>query len=100
LGLNTDDFGCTFWWKNEKGDDCSTQWSIFKNDSKFFEPSPKQFMQNFRVHDLETLLKKLVQEGVTIIDEMKTYEYGKFAWIIDPEKNKIELWEPVDSVFK
>jgi D-3-phosphoglycerate dehydrogenase len=100
LGLNTDDFGCTFWWKNEKGDDCSTQWSIFKNDSKYFEPSPKQFMQNFRVHDLETLLKKLVQEGVTIIDEMKTYEYGKFAWIIDPEKNKIELWEPVDSVFK
>jgi D-3-phosphoglycerate dehydrogenase len=57
-------------------------------------------MQNFRVHDLETLLKKLVQEGVTIIDEMQTYEYGKFAWILDPENNKIELWEPIDSVFQ
>ena len=100
LGLNTDDYGCTFWWKNEKGEDCSTQWSPFKKDTNYFEPSQKQFMQNFRVHDLETLLKKLIQEGVTIIDEMQTYEYGKFAWILDPEKNKIELWEPIDSAFK
>ena len=100
LGLNTDDYGCTFWWKNEKGDDCSTQWSPFKNDTNYFEPSQKQFMQNFRVHDLETLLKKLLEEGVTIIDEMHTYEYGKFAWILDPENNKIELWEPIDSAFK
>lgn len=100
LGFNTDDYGCTFWWKDEKGNDCSTQWSTFKNDTNYFEPSEKQFMQNFRVHDLETLLKKLVQEGVTIIDEMQTYEYGKFAWILDPEKNKIELWEPIDSAFK
>jgi len=89
-----------FWWKDEKGDDCSTQWSPFKSDTNYFEPSEKQFMQNFRVHDLETLLKKLLQEGVTIIDEMQTYEYGKFAWILDPEKNKIELWEPIDSAFK
>ncbi|CAM3571714.1 VOC domain-containing protein [Flavobacterium gelidilacus] len=100
LGFNTDDYGCTFWWKDEKGNDCSTQWSTFKNDTNYFEPSEKQFMQNFRVHDLETLLKKLVQEGVTIIDEMQTYEYGKFAWILDPENNKIELWEPIDSVFQ
>jgi D-3-phosphoglycerate dehydrogenase len=100
LGFNTDDYGCTFWWKDEKGNDCSTQWSPFKNDTNYFEPSEKQFMQNFRVQDLETLLKKLVQEGVTIIDEMQTYEYGKFAWILDPENNKIELWEPIDSAFK
>jgi len=99
LGLNTDDYGCTFWWKNENGDDCSTQWSPFESDTNYFEPSQKQFMQNFRVHDLEALLKKLLQEGVTIIDEMQTYEYGKFAWILDPENNKIELWEPIDSAF-
>lgn len=99
LGLNTDDYGCTFWWKNEKGDDCSTQWSPFKNDTNYFEPSQKQFMQNFRVHDLESLIKKLSQEGVTIVGEMQTYEYGKFAWILDPENNKIELWEPIDSAF-
>lgn len=100
LGLNTDDYGCTFWWKNERGEDCSTQWSPFKSDTNYFEPSQKQFMQNFRVHDLETLIKRLSEEGVTIIDDMQTYEYGKFAWILDSEKNKIELWEPIDSVFK
>ena len=99
LGLNTDDYGCTFWWNDEKGNKCSTQWSPFKNDTNYFEPSQKQFMQNFRVHDLESLIKKLSQEGVTIIDEMQTYEYGKFAWILDPENNKIELWEPIDSAF-
>lgn len=99
LGLNTDDYGCTFWWHDEKGNKCSTQWSPFKNDTNYFEPSKKQFMQNFRVHDLESLIKKLSQEGVTIIDEMQTYEYGKFAWILDPENNKIELWEPIDNAF-
>ena len=100
LGLNTDEYGCTFWWKNQLGDDCTTQWSVFDKDSKYFEPSNKTFMQNFRVHDLESLLKKLNQENVTIINEMQTYEYGKFAWILDPENNKIELWEPIDSAFK
>jgi D-3-phosphoglycerate dehydrogenase len=100
LGLNTDDYGCTFWWNDKKGNDCSTQWSLFKNDTNYFEPSEKQFMQNFRVHDLEGLLKKNIAEGVTIIGEMQTYEYGKFAWILDLEGNKIELWEPIDSAFK
>lgn len=100
LGLNTDDYGCTFWWNDEKGNKCTTQWSPFKNDTNYFEPSEKQFMQNFRVEDLELLLKKLSQEGVTILGEMQTYEYGKFAWILDSDKNKIELWEPLDSVFK
>ncbi len=100
LGLNTDDYGCTFWWNDKKGNDCSTQWSLFKNDTNYFEPSKKEFMQNFRVHDLEGLLKKNIAEGVTIIGEMQTYEYGKFAWILDLEGNKIELWEPIDSAFK
>ena len=57
-------------------------------------------MQNFRVVDLENLLKKLADEGVTIIGEMETYDYGKFAWILDLEGNKIELWEPIDKVFQ
>ena len=56
-------------------------------------------MQNFRVHDLEALLQKLTQEGVTIIDEMQTYSYGKFACILDAEENKIELWEPIDTAY-
>ena len=57
-------------------------------------------MQNFRVENLVWLLEKFKEEGVTIVGEMETYEYGKFAWIIDPEGNKIELWEPVNTSLK
>lgn len=100
LGLPTDDYGATFWWKDQQGNDCSTQWSPFEADTNYFEPSQKDFMQNFRVADLESLLKKLTAEGVTIVGEMQTYEYGKFGWIMDPEGNKIELWEPIDAAFE
>jgi D-3-phosphoglycerate dehydrogenase / 2-oxoglutarate reductase len=96
LGLATDEYGSTFLWKDNNGNNCSTQWAPFATDTSYFEPSEKQFMQNFRVNDLEILLKKLADEGVTIIGEMETYEYGKFGWILDFEGNKIELWEPID----
>lgn len=99
LGLNTDQYGCTFWWKDKKGNDASTQWSPFVADTTYFEPSQKQFMQNFRVHDLDGLLAKLKEEGVTLVGEPETHDYGKFGWIIDPEGNKIELWEPNDRAF-
>jgi len=99
LGLNTDNYGCTFWWKDENGNKCSTQWSPFKADTNYFSPSEKEFMVNYRVGNLEELLKVLKEEGVTIVGEMETYDYGKFGWILDPEGNKIELWEPVDSAF-
>jgi len=100
LGLKTDDYGSTFWWKDKNGKDCSTQWSPFADDTNYFDPSKKQFMQNFRVVDLEKLLEKLLHEGVTIIGEMETYDYGKFGWILDIEGNKIELWEPIDKAFQ
>lgn len=100
LGLNTDQYGCTFWWKDKEGNDCSTQWSPFKADTSYFDPSKKDFMFNYRVHDLEALLKVLEEEGVTIVGEMETYDYGKFAWILDNEHNKIELWEPIDTAFQ
>jgi predicted enzyme related to lactoylglutathione lyase len=99
LGLPVDDYGCTFWWKDKEANDCSTQWSPFAKDTKYFEPSEKQFMMNFRVDNLEALLKILKEEGVTIVGEMESYDYGKFGWILDPEGNKIELWEPIDKVF-
>lgn len=99
LGLNTDDYGCTFWWKDENGNKCSTQWSPFKENTEYFAPSKKEFMINYRVENLEELLRILKEEGVTIVGEMQTYEYGKFGWILDPDGNKIELWEPVDSAF-
>ena len=100
LGLKTDDYGSTFWWKDKKGNDCSTQWAPFKDDTSYFQPSEKQFMQNFRVANLEALLKNLSEEGVTIVGEVESYDYGKFGWILDLEGNKIELWEPIDSVFQ
>jgi predicted enzyme related to lactoylglutathione lyase len=100
LGFNTDDYGCTFWWKDSQGKDCSTQWSPFKEDTNYFRPSSKDFMFNYRVADLERLLEQLQKEGVTIVGQMETYEYGKFAWVLDNENNKIELWEPVDQAFK
>ncbi|MCG2430007.1 VOC family protein [Aequorivita xiaoshiensis] len=99
LGLNTDNYGCTFWWKDEKGNKCSTQWSPFKADTEYFSPSEKDFMFNYRVENLEELLKVLKAEGVTIVGEMQEFEYGKFGWILDPEGNKIEHWEPVDKAF-
>jgi predicted enzyme related to lactoylglutathione lyase len=99
LGLNTDEYGCTFWWKDEDGNDCSTQWSPFSKDTSYFDPSKKQFMMNFRVENLEELLTALKEEGVVVIGEIETYDYGKFGWVMDPEGNKIELWEPVDKAF-
>jgi phosphoglycerate dehydrogenase-like enzyme/predicted enzyme related to lactoylglutathione lyase len=98
LGFDTTDYGCSFVWKDENGNDCITQWSPFQEDTKYFDPSKKEFMQNFRVNNLEKLMIDLKKEGVTIVGEMQTFSYGKFAWILDPEENKIELWEPIDKV--
>lgn len=100
LGLNTDQYGCTFWWKDAAGNDCSTQWSPFKEDTTYYEPSQKQFMQNFRVENLDRLLAQLRGEGVTVVGGPESFDYGKFGWVLDPEGNKIELWEPNDRVFR
>ena len=99
LGLNTDQWGSTFWWKNKEGDDCSTQWSPFKEDTDYFEPSKKEFMMNFRVENLDELLETLKAEGVQVIGDIQSVEEGKFGWIMDLEGNKIELWEPNDKAF-
>lgn len=94
LGFNTDDWGCTFLGKDKNGNDCTTQWSPFKNDTDYFEPSKKDFMFNYRVENLSELLAELKKEGVTVIDKVEEYEYGKFGWILDLDGTKIELWEP------
>lgn len=99
LGLNTDQYGCTFWWKDDNGNKCSTQWSPMNEDTEYFKPSDKQFMMNFRVDNLVDLLKTLKAEGVTVVGEIEEYDYGKFGWILDPEGNKLELWEPIDDAF-
>jgi len=69
-------------------------------DSDYFGPSKKDFMFNYRVENLVELLKILKSEGVTIVGEMQTFDYGKFGWILDNDGNKIELWEPIDSAFE
>lgn len=70
-----------------------TVWSIFRRDSTYFDPSRANFMLNFRVADLDALLAALRAEGVTV-DKHEDSEVGRFAWILDPEGNRIELWEP------
>ena len=89
----------SFKWVNENNPAVpgNTIFSFFKQDSKYFEPSASPFMINFRVKDLKALLGKLKEEGVQIIGDIQEEEYGKFGWIMDPEGNKIELWEPVDE---
>ncbi len=101
LGFKTDDYGTTFEWRksdspNEKG---YSVWSTFPKDSDYFAPSKKEFMINFRVESLELLLEELKKEGVEIVGEIQDFEYGKFAHVMDPEGNKIELWEALDDEF-
>ena len=101
LGLVTDEYGSPFEFRNaDRPEEINyLQWSPFANDTKYFEPSQKQFMINYRVENLTELVVELKSEGVTICDEIEEFDYGKFIHIMDPEGNKIELWEPVDSVF-
>ena len=101
LGLVTDQYGSLFEFRHADDPDQKgyLQWSPFSQDTKYFEPSKKDFMINYRVENLEGLVKELKKNGVTVVDEIEKLEYGKFVHILDPENNKIELWEPVDNVF-
>jgi len=101
LGVITTPHGASFKTRQFNNPDKSAylQWSPFKEDTEYFSPSEKELMVNYRVEDLEWLVQQLKKEGVTVVDEIETYDYGKFVHIMDLEGNKIELWEPVDSVF-
>jgi predicted enzyme related to lactoylglutathione lyase len=98
LGLATNPYGATFeWYESAKSTKkAQTQWTPFAETTKHFEPSTRDFMINYRVENLEALIEALKKEGVTIVDKMETYDYGKFIHILDSEGNKIELWEPID----
>src|SRR5216684_2377446 len=72
----------------------TTVWSLFKKDTKYFDPSQSSFMINYRVENMDALLALLREEGVEIDPKRDDTEYGRFAWIMDPEGNRIELWEP------
>ena len=96
-----DQWGTNFEFRNpHRPDEINyLQWSPFSKESEYFAPSKKKFMINYRVQNLEGLVEKLRENGVTILDDIETFDYGKFIHIMDEEGNKIELWEPVDTVF-
>ncbi len=101
LGLVTNEYGSLFEFRltdtpEKKG---YLQWSPFNEKTTYFQPSQKEFMINYRVENLEALVEILRKDGVTILDTIETYEYGKFIHIMDLEGNKIELWQPVDTPF-
>lgn len=101
LGLQADRYGTAFEWRSsenpaQKG---FTQWSPMNEDTQYFEPSTKEFMINYRVENLEELVKALRAEGVKILDEIESFEYGKFVHILDPDGHAIELWEPNDEIY-
>ncbi len=97
LGLQLEDFGgAILKWPDDKADDQGlTVWSVAKRDSKWFSPSASSFMINYRVDDLGALLEQLRAAGVTVVQGPESHENGKFAWIMDPDGNKVELWEPM-----
>jgi predicted enzyme related to lactoylglutathione lyase len=98
LGIDAGKYGASFEWR--QSDDPKkkgiTQWTTFSETTKYFDPSAKDFMINYRVDNLEALVEQLKIEGVTIVDKVEASDYGKFVHIIDVEGNKVELWEPID----
>lgn len=98
LGMQMDDYGHMFAWKPMDASEETglTQWSVFKEDTDYFAPAEQSFMINYRVADLEALLQELKQAGVVQVGDMQVEPYGKFAWVLDPDGQKIELWEPIN----
>jgi len=102
LGINTNQYGAVFEWR--QGADTTqkgfTQWSPFSEKTKYFEPSVKDFMINYRVENIEALVAELKKNNVNILDTIETYDYGKFIHILDIEGNKLELWEANDIEYE
>jgi predicted enzyme related to lactoylglutathione lyase len=99
LGIESDQYGSMFEWRQKENPEQKgiTVWSPFPSATGYFAPSDKPYMFNYRVENLHALLEMLRKEGVQVVGEVEEYDYGKFGWIMDPEGNKIELWEPVDD---
>lgn len=100
LGLEVDEYGAVFEFRNSNNPNQINylRWGIIENGSTYLNPSEKDFMVNYRVQNIEGLVHKLKKNGVNILNDIETYSYGKFVHILDLDGNKVELWEPVDSV--
>jgi lactoylglutathione lyase len=99
LGLPSEAYGTTFEWRRaddptKKG---STVWAPFPADTTYFAPSARDFMINYRVDNLDALVARLKTAGVTIVGAVESHAYGRFCHVLDPEGNKVELWEPNDG---
>ena len=100
LGIDVQDWGgAAFRWTDANGEPVggTTAWSIMPDEEDSFAPSAASFMVNYRVADLRALLTALREEGCTVLDTVDESEYGKFGWVVDPEGNKIELWQPPEG---
>ena len=97
LGMALEDFGgAVLRWPDDKAEDQGlTVWHVAARDSQWFSPSESSFMINYRVDDLDALLAQLRADGIPIGGGPESHENGKFAWIMDPDGNKVELWEPM-----
>lgn len=100
LGMPMNEYGAMFEYGDADADGRGyLQWSAFGARTKYFAPSPKDFMINYRVVHLDALMEKMRADGVVFTDSVERVEYGAFVHALDPDSNKIELWEPIDTVF-
>jgi predicted enzyme related to lactoylglutathione lyase len=99
LHIDSGEHGALFKWRQDEDPDKPgyTAWSIFPEDTTYFRPATRDYMFNYIVENLEELLVALKEEGVEVVGKVEEYPYGKFGWIMDPDGNKIELWEPADE---
>ena len=100
LGIEVQEWGgAAFRWTDESGKPTpgTTIWSIGDADGDYFAPSKASFMINYRVADLHGVLQALREEGCNVLEKTDDFEYGKFGWVIDPEGNKVELWQPPEG---
>ena len=97
LGVPVDEAwgGATFLWTDhDPHGDAHTVWSPFSSDTSYFSPSTRDFMINFRVRDLDAMMRQLRANRCDVDDAVEESEFGKFGWVMDPERNRLELWEP------
>jgi predicted enzyme related to lactoylglutathione lyase len=100
LGIEVQEWGgAVFTWTDESGEPVNgtTIWSVSAADGNYFAPSASTFMINYRVADLAEVLQALRNEGCNVLDKTEESEYGKFGWVMDPDGNKVELWQPPEG---
>jgi len=99
LGVKLEDFGgCVFNWDADEAPSKMTVWSIFPAETDHFGPSKAGFMINYRVRNLDAMLAQLDAAGAERVGKIEDGAFGRFAWVLDPEGNKIELWQPPESM--